>query len=583
MMVCMPQHQPPRRHLLKLAAGGAAAVGAVGVASRLGLIPSDDEQTPGGPPKLQLSSDAASGVGALDLALGAGLLTSLAPNLWRTPPLPTSTHSMVALTWDRGGRNPEIEIRSRIGGAWRGWRKLPHLHDRPDPDSDEETPTAGTELAWIGPATGVQVRLAGRLPRNLTLVLLHPTRQPGDTAATTSRRATSGATTARAGETPAVAKPVIMSRKQWGANESWRDGEPRYCPTIEQVHVHHTVNSNDYSEADVPALLRGIYRYHTQNLGWSDVAYNFLIDRFGRIWTGRAGGAARAVRGAHTLGFNATSTGFSAIGNFELVAPTAEMVEAIVALAAWKLDRYDRDPEGRISVRSEGSDKYRANQMADLPVLDGHRDTNDTACPGKHLYAQLPAIRTATKARMDEVHSGAIITTPFALDGDAVVGEVLTVRPGAYTPTDAVATYTWMREGVAVPEATTATYAVTTADMGALMSVRVDVSKPGSATASQTLPAPERVRAKGTLAVRAAGRPGKAIVRVTAAAAGIAGYPEGDVTVKLGNRSKVVKLRKGKARANFLKVPRGEWRVRATYDGSDTVTSARGADSVTVK
>ena len=83
--------------------------------------------------------------------------------------------------------------------------------------------------------------------------------------------------------------------------------------------------------------------------------------------------------------------------------------------------------------------------------------------------------------------------------------------------------------------------------------------------------------------MRAAGRPGKAIVRIAATAVGITGYPEGEVTVKLGQRTKVVQLKRGKARANFLKVPQGDWRVRATYAGSDTVSSARGADTVTVK
>ena len=576
----MPHQATPRRHLLKVAAGGAAAVGALGAASRFGLLSPEDEDAAASLPTLQLSADGGSGVGALDLPLGTDLLVPLGPRLWRTPPLPTSTHSMVGLTWDRGGADPEIEIRSRIGGAWRGWRKLPLLHDLPDADSGEMTGTAGTDIAWIGPTNGVQVRVAGRRPRNLTLVLLYPTRQPRDRMATRARRAS---TVAKDTETPEVPRPALLSRKQWGANESWRDGSPRYCPTIEQVHVHHTVNSNDYSEAEVPALLRGIYRYHTHNLGWSDIAYNFLVDRFGRVWTGRAGGAARPVRGGHTLGFNATSTGISVIGNFELVKPSSAVLDAIAAVAAWKLDRYGRDPMGTIAVRSEGSDKFRNNQVVTLPVLDGHRDTNDTACPGKHVYAALPAIRSAAKAKIDEAHSGAVITSPFTLEGDLVVGEVLTVRPGTYTPPEAVPTYTWMRDGVVVPEVTTPTYQITTADIGTMLSVRVDVAQEGGAPASQLLTAAEAVLARGLVTVKAAGRRGKAIVKVTITADGLPDHPDGEVTIRLADRRKVAKLKKGKASAHFLKVPSGDYKAIARYDGSTTVTGDRGTDEVTVK
>ena len=71
----------------------------------------------------------------------------------------------------------------------------------------------------------------------------------------------------------------------------------------------------------MPGLIRGMYKYHTQSLGWSDIGYNFLVDRFGRIWIGRAGGARRPVRGAHTLGFNGTSCGVAVIGNFETTKP----------------------------------------------------------------------------------------------------------------------------------------------------------------------------------------------------------------------------------------------------------------------
>ena len=50
--------------------------------------------------------------------------------------------------------------------------------------------------------------------------------------------------------------------------------------------VHHTDSGNDYTAAEAPAIMRGVYAYHTKSLHWSDVGYNFLIDRYG---TGRVG------------------------------------------------------------------------------------------------------------------------------------------------------------------------------------------------------------------------------------------------------------------------------------------------------
>ena len=243
-----------------------------------------------------------------------------------------------------------------------------------------------------------QVRVvdaAGAAPADLRLAVI----DPGTPARTVSQRAaldTAGRTSTgpaqRGGVTP---EPQIFSRAQWGADESMRDkGSLRYY----EVHagfVHHTVNANDYSRDEVPGILRSIYAYHTKSRGWSDVGYNFLVDRFGRTWVGRAGGPSRPIRGAHTLGFNHTSVGVAVIGNYESAAAVDRIVTAIVRLAAWKLDRYDRKPRGRTRVYSHGSDKYPKGWVR-LKVIDGHRDTNDTACPGDRLYARLPEIRKRT-------------------------------------------------------------------------------------------------------------------------------------------------------------------------------------------
>ena len=135
------------------------------------------------------------------------------------------------------------------------------------------------------------MRAGGVRPSGLTLVLLQPYAQPEDDAADLDDEALFR--TARTGWVP---RPHIRGRRHWGASESWRDGRPTYNRTIKQVHVHHTASSNRYRRRDVPALIRGMYRYHTRYLGWSDIGYNFLVDRFGG--SGRVARVARAVPSA---------------------------------------------------------------------------------------------------------------------------------------------------------------------------------------------------------------------------------------------------------------------------------------------
>jgi hypothetical protein len=80
-------------------------------------------------------------------------------------------------------------------------------------------------------------------------------------------------------------------------------------------------------------------------------------------------------------------------------------VRSLVRLTAWKLDAYGRKPAGHTRVRSAGSDRYPAGTWVRLPVIDGHRDTNQTACPGDSLYAKLPDIRRRAQARADAVYA----------------------------------------------------------------------------------------------------------------------------------------------------------------------------------
>ncbi|MGH3348471.1 MAG: peptidoglycan recognition protein family protein, partial [Nocardioides sp.] len=318
--------------------------------------------------------------------------TTLAPGLNR---LRTSPYSQVAATWR--GTAPQVSVRTAPGQPW---LELPPLADGPDRGSVEGTPgVSGTDLLWTGPHTGLDVRVRGTGFTDLELVLIEPGSLPSDDAPSSARATTSSL---RAEERPDSApEPNLYTRRDWGANNAWRNGRPVYLRMLKQVHVHHTATGNRYSRADVPGLIRGMYRYHTKTLGWFDIGYNFLVDRFGRAWVGRSGGPRRLVRGAHTLGFNHASVGVAVIGNLESRRPWDKAVMKLRRLAAWKLDSRDRRATGKVSVRSSGSDKYADGERVRLPAIDGHRDTNDTACPGQKLYDRLPGIRRRTQARMD--------------------------------------------------------------------------------------------------------------------------------------------------------------------------------------
>ncbi len=141
-----------------------------------------------------------------------------------------------------------------------------------------------------------------------------------------------------------AAQPTIFTRAQWGADESIRNKSALRYGSISAGFVHHTVNANDYTEAQVPGIIRSIYAYHVKSRGWSDIGYNFLVDRFGRIWEGRYGGIDKAVVGAHTLGYNDYSFAMSAIGNFDVVQPPEVMLQAYGALFAWKLGLHGVNP-----------------------------------------------------------------------------------------------------------------------------------------------------------------------------------------------------------------------------------------------
>lgn len=339
-------------------------------------------------------------------------------------PTPVKGYATVGVTWKSGTELAEdeiaVQVRTRTGGTWSDWTTAEY-HDEHGPDAgtaEAARVRPGTDAVVVGDVDEVQVKAetaSGQAPADLQLAVVDPgagqvaqepaaidtadlqpssTTQPAPTGPETTGPATTSAGSTGSGDTVALSamaiapKPTIYSRAQWGANEALRDKSSLRYGTIKTGFIHHTVNANSYSASQVPALIRGIYAYHTQSRGWSDIGYNFLVDRFGKIWEGRYGGVARAVVGAHTLGYNEYSFAMSAIGNFDIAAAPQAVLDAYAALFAWKLSLSNiRADATRLYVK----DKY-------FQAINGHRDAGSTACPGRYLYAKLPAIRVAAQA-----------------------------------------------------------------------------------------------------------------------------------------------------------------------------------------
>lgn len=180
-----------------------------------------------------------------------------------------------------------------------------------------------------------------------------------------------------------------------GSRAARAQPRPRYDDRVAAVFVHHTDSPNGYDCADAPRIIRDLYTGQTGTRDWDDIGYNFVVDRCGTVYEGRAGGVERAVTGAHTQGFNHRTAGVAALGTFTEGMPVPQpMIRAIAALSAWKLGLTGTDPRSDVRlVSSNGLSRYAAGSTARLPALAGHNDGYMTSCPGAALHARLPEIR----------------------------------------------------------------------------------------------------------------------------------------------------------------------------------------------
>jgi hypothetical protein len=235
-------------------------------------------------------------------------------------------------------------------------------------------------------------------------------------------------------------QPPIIARSAWAQGRAPPSHIPLYG-TVKLAFVHHSVTPNGYSSGEVPSILLSIFDYHRHVRGYFDIAYNFAVDAFGRIWEGRAGGVDLPVVGAHAGGYNEESTGMVVLGTFLDVAPSPAAIDALERLLAWKLSLHGIPALGRVTVEVAAYDAYFTpfppGAHVSLPRVAGHRDGDLTDCPGNGLYAQLPSMRpqiaqlagSPARATISAPATPVTVGTPVVCSGgltDLTTGNALT-------------------------------------------------------------------------------------------------------------------------------------------------------------
>lgn len=384
--------------------------------------------------------------------------------LFVSEPLSVEEFAVAGLTWNKGQSLPSgatVEMRTLDAKGWSDWYVLSV--------EEGEDGRPGTEANVSGGSTGVQIRIkgSGSLPAGLAVNLVNgegptkevadvqkvagaqqpaaasltaPVANPDEKRSILSGKATGVASTSQFGGPAAAASPQgqagaaakanapaarqlttpqiaaadnlarIHPRSAWGADErkmSW----PRSYENFEGAIIHHTAGSNNYSQAQVPATIRGIYSYHSITRGWGDIGYNVLIDKYGGRWEGRSGTLAaphgKVVTGAHAAPRNQGTFGVSVLGTYSSAASVTPLIRETfsdVIAARFVLGGVNPNSRGTMTVPRGTGAALPAGSA--LPRIVGHKDVKSTSCPGA-IYGYLDQIRAATAAKYQRIMSGA--------------------------------------------------------------------------------------------------------------------------------------------------------------------------------
>jgi hypothetical protein len=452
-----------------------------------------------------------------------------------------------------GVRGARVGLEARVrraGGTWSRWVALATQGDHaPDTGTGERA----SDPVWAGGCDELQLRATGPVRAALRLHFV---------AVPAPRRRSArvlAAAVKQAAPQPGTPPPIIP-RAAWGADAVPPRAAPLYG-VVQLAFVHHTVTANDYTPDQSASMVLAIAKYHRDTNGWNDIGYNFLVDKYGQVFEGRAGGVDQPVVGAQAQGYNNQSTGVAVLGTFDAAGIPDVAMAAVAQLLGWKMSLHGVPCEGGLTVVSGGGslNRYTSGTPVALQRISGHRDGDATACPGNALYGQLPDLRRRSAALAGPIVARGIVSLQpaqrnVAYGADAVFTGTV-IRPDSTAGAGDVvalqkrgATGRWVTVGRA------------TANVDGSWVVRVPWRRAGAVRASAAGVTSQAIDIEVTPALSTRTAPRRVVAGGTVNLSGRI-RPASKVAVKLERQGSDGKFR----RVRFLKarVTRTSWRASA--------------------
>ena len=206
---------------------------------------------------------------------------------------------------------------------------------------------------------------------------------------------------------------------------------------------------------------------------------------------------------------------------------------------------------------------------------------------GQHISAKVQASssgyrKSSSKLPATEAVLAKPITiiSPSRVKGAPEVGSKLTAKVGSLKPTDATATYRWLRDGQPIAKTTKPTYTVRRADLGHALSVQVTLSRRNFRDTTESV-AVAAVTTVPVVKVRTDATKKRVAIDIRVKAPG-ASRPDGLVTVSVGKRTVEGQVVGGVARIVVRDAKAGTRPVVVSWAGTDLVQPAVAQSSVDI-